>query len=314
MLSRSLASLAISSSTLSALHKAGFETVADLGSLNADQLSEELNLPVFLCEEIISISKVTSTPAFLGQQTWSASFLLNNNPIIRTSCGLKCGHVLELSGPPGSPNENIMLDFVRNTVTSGNDAIFVDTQDMTTPFTLKNELKDIPGSFEAIHYIKCISLPDLMVFFHSLTSFLDQYPKTTLLVLNTLSSPFHSTSLTTASRSSLLDQIKSILAKNCALRRLSVITMVQMATKLLSENGSNASPNNAVKAIMVPQLSDSYLPSGRSYRLMLIPDTPQTGMIRLLSSPSKTVEELRKDLVQQAYELVKGRIQGRGGE
>ena len=36
---------------------------------------------------------------------------------------------------------------------------------------------DIPGSFEAIHYIKCNSLPDLMVFFHSLTSFLDQYPK-----------------------------------------------------------------------------------------------------------------------------------------
>lgn len=39
--------------------------------------------------------------------------------------GLKCGHVLELSGPPGSPREVIMLDFVRNTVTSGNDAIFV---------------------------------------------------------------------------------------------------------------------------------------------------------------------------------------------
>lgn len=39
--------------------------------------------------------------------------------------GLKCGHVLELSGPPGSPREVIMLDFVRNTVTSGNDVIFV---------------------------------------------------------------------------------------------------------------------------------------------------------------------------------------------
>ena len=78
--------------------------------------------------------------------------------------------------------------------------------------------------------------------------------QTTLLVLNTLSSPFYSTSLTTASRSSLLDQIKSILAKNCALRRLSVITIVQMATKLLSKNGSNASPNYAVQAKIVPQL------------------------------------------------------------
>lgn len=323
MFPRPITSLQISPSSLSALQRAGFETVADLGTLSADQLAEELNIPVFLCEEIISASKL---PVLSESQTQTASSLLSNNVTLLSSCapidrilrhkyssigGLRCGHVLELSGPPGSPKESAMLGFVKSTVRSGNDVIFVDAQNMTLPFSLKNEFRDSPESIDAVHYIKCLTLPDLMIFLYNLSSFLDQYPKTTLLVLNTLSFLFHSTPLTNSARSSLLERIKNILSQYCALKQLSVIITVQLATKLLSMDGSSAKSDNAVKAIMVPQLGETYLPSGRSYRLMFVPDSPNTGSIRLLSSPSMSAEDLKKGLVQEPYEVIRGQLQSR---
>ncbi|OCB86286.1 hypothetical protein A7U60_g6598 [Sanghuangporus baumii] len=128
MFSRSLSSLAISPTNLSALRRAGFDSVDDLGSLTAEQLSEELKIPTFLCEEILRASRKP-----LPSLTQPAATLLNSarsvfsvpEPMknLLDRGGLKKGHILELSGPPGSPKEAALLEILRSAVLSEEDVI-----------------------------------------------------------------------------------------------------------------------------------------------------------------------------------------------
>ena len=145
MFARPLSSLSISESSLSALKHAGFENTNDLVSLTAEQLSEgelpaalhpvslfksaELKLPAFLCEEILRASRKT-LPSF----TQPASILLDSTrsviPVpepmksLFDEGGLKKGHILELSGPPGSPKESVLIDVIKAVVPE-EDVIFL---------------------------------------------------------------------------------------------------------------------------------------------------------------------------------------------
>ncbi|KAL5522681.1 hypothetical protein ACEPAG_8699 [Sanghuangporus baumii] len=311
MFSRSLSSLAISESNLSALRRAGFDSADDLGSLTAEQLSEELKIPTFLCEEILRASRKP-----LSSLTQPAATLLNSarsvfsvpepmkNLLDRE--GLKRGHILELSGPPGSPKETALLEILRSAVLSEEDVIFLDTQNMTIPSRIRTILKEVPGSLDRVHYIKCFSLPELMGTIYCISDLLDEHPKTSLLVLNTFSFLFHATPINSTSKASLFEQIKAILAKICASRHLTVVATVQLATKMIGVDGAAANFDTAKKAIMVPQLGDTYLPSSRSHRLIFVPTSPTTGIIRLLSSPSRPATRSQIELVEEPYEMVNG--------
>lgn len=80
-----------------------------------------------------------------------------------------------------------------------------------------------------------------------------------LIVLNSLSFVFHATVLPHAARMSILDQIKTILARLCTDKQLTVVTTVQMATKLLSIDGTRANFDTGKKAVLVPQLGMLFL-------------------------------------------------------
>ncbi|KAI5122241.1 hypothetical protein M0805_007106 [Coniferiporia weirii] len=309
MFSRPVASLSILPSTILALQRAGFQNVADLGTLSANQLSEELNIPAFLCEEILKAASATA-PSL----TRPAASLLNATRSSFPICkpidgvlggdGLKRGCILELSGPPGSPKERAVLDLVRSVAMRGEEIIFMDAQNMALPSVLKQNLKDIASALDLIHYVKCYSLPVLVAFLHNLPALLEQHPKVSLLVLNTLSFLFHTTPLPNASRTSLLERIKTMLSKVCASRHLTVAVTVQLATKMLGAEGSPANFDTAKIAVMVPQLGDGYLPPGRSYRVTFVPDSPTTGAVRLLASPSRPSVKLKANVIQEPYELV----------
>ncbi|KAG9309948.1 hypothetical protein JVU11DRAFT_9980 [Chiua virens] len=73
-----------------------------------------------------------------------------------------------------------------------------------------------------------------------------------------------------------------------------------MATKMLSPDGSAATFDNGAKAIMMPQLGPDYLPSGRSYRLVIVPQSRAAGVVRLLSGPSG---QLPNNIAQENYAL-----------
>lgn len=99
----------------------------------------------------------------------------------------------------------------------------------------------VPSNYKSlIHHININTLPDLVIFIHTLPSYLDAHPNVTLrttpllfskltflqtrlLVLNSISFPFQFPNLNPHNKTSLLDRIKQTLAKACAVRSLTVI-------------------------------------------------------------------------------------------
>ncbi|EJC97744.1 uncharacterized protein FOMMEDRAFT_98200 [Fomitiporia mediterranea MF3/22] len=275
MFSRSLSTLPISESSLSALNRAGFKNVSDLGTLSAEQLSLEITIPAFVCEEILKTARskfeLLTQPATSLLKSIRSSFSLSEPVNALLGGGLSRGHVIEFSGPPGSPKDLAILDLIRSVVKAEENVLFLDAQNMTIPSTLRSALK---GSSQDIEFQILYGLIALQksVFTH---------PQTSLLVLNTLSFLFHTTSIPNSARVSLQEQLKTLLSKVCASKQLMVAVTVQLATKMVGEGGGAANFDTAKKAIMVPQLGDSYLPSSRSHRLIFILNSPRTGCVSL---------------------------------
>jgi len=183
---------------------------------------------------------------------------------------------------------------------------------MTSPATLNKVLRkstsNAPDYKKLVHYLQLHTLPDLMIFLRNLPGYLQTHPEITMLVLNSLSFPFQSpVGLSTSSRNTALDRVKQVLTRACASMRLTVVITSQLATKLLNADGSAANYDTGSKAIMVPQLGNAYLPSGRTYRALIIPQSRTTGTIRLLSSP--THAQGQRPFREEPYQIMGGVMQ-----
>lgn len=101
----------------------------------------ELNIPVLECADILAaVHSRVLKPPILSQ---SASALLSATqrsyaivpPInVLLGGGLKPGHILELSGPPGSPKERMVIATVKSTVQNGDGVAFIGTRDSSVLF------------------------------------------------------------------------------------------------------------------------------------------------------------------------------------
>ena len=96
------------------------------------ELLPDVDLPVSLCTEIIkAVNSSTDLPT-----TQSASVLLSSvgppyllcEPLNEIMGRLTRGSVIELSGPPGSPKELVLLDLVRTVVKGGEEVLFMGKQ------------------------------------------------------------------------------------------------------------------------------------------------------------------------------------------
>ena len=83
-------------------------------------------------------------------QTHAASRLAETASIIPTGCppldrilqgGLPRGYIVEISGPPGSLKEHLAIRVVKSFVERSLSVLFVDSQNATSPATLRKELK-----------------------------------------------------------------------------------------------------------------------------------------------------------------------------
>ncbi|EEB98484.1 hypothetical protein MPER_01996, partial [Moniliophthora perniciosa FA553] len=70
-----------------------------------------------------------------------------------------------------------------------------------------------------------------------------------------------------------------------------VVITSQVATKLFNADGTPGQFETGATGVLVPQLGSTYLPSGRSYKVIIGRATEQTGFLRLLSSPSMTTDD-----------------------
>ncbi|KAG1753525.1 uncharacterized protein EDB91DRAFT_402193 [Suillus paluster] len=279
-------------STQLALRRAGYETLDNLSSTSAEALSKELKIAISESQTIITASQRPAGPPLSQSlaslisrsQTFACSYATVNTAL---GGGLPRGRILEISGPPGSFKETLALDYTRIFVESNEEVIFVDTQNTTSLATIKKTFRTSPAAADyrdLVRYAHLHTLPDLMIFIHNLLS--EIHPKTGLLVLNSISFPFLShPDLQYSKRTALLDKIRQVFLRASSLNNLTIITTSQMSTKLLNADGSPGNFETGAKAVMVPQLGSTYLPSGRSYRLVIVPDSRTTGAVQLLSSP-----------------------------
>ncbi|KAH9003353.1 hypothetical protein EDB86DRAFT_2798963 [Lactarius hatsudake] len=220
----------------------------------------------------------------------SAAELISINKIFLSSCepldrllgnGLPSGHILELSGPPGTAKESLVVKFVSNAVSSNDQVLFIGK---STLFTATHSLY-LPGSrnlpdttLDLVHYLNIFTLPTLLAFLHNLPSGL----QIRLVVLNSIWFPFQtSPTLTQSRRATLLARVKQVLARLCSSLDISVVITSQMATKLLTPDGSPASFDTGSRAVLVPQLGNggTYLPLNRTYRVLIVPETRTTGFL-----------------------------------
>ncbi|KAF8556835.1 hypothetical protein OG21DRAFT_1596243 [Imleria badia] len=293
-------------STQVALRRAGYETVDDLSGVSAETLSKELGINLADSQDLIGATQAPKGPplsqsvASLSRTNLIQCSYLAVNKIL--GGGLARGHILEISGPPGSFKESLALDFVRTFVRSNERVIFVDMQGMISPTAISAMLADVasPYSQELIRYARFHTLPELLIFIHNLLA--ELHPTTGLLVLNSISFPFHShPDLPPSRRTALLGIIRQTLLQACVSHNLTILVTSQMATKMLSADGSAATFDTGARAVMMPQLGPDYLPSGRSSRLVIIPHSRVAGVVRLLSSPSG---QRPGDASQENYALV----------
>lgn len=281
------------SSTQLALRRAGYETLDDLSGTSVEALSKELGIDISDLQSIITVSQRPPGPP-LSQ---SLASLISRSRIFACSYtavntalggGLPRGHILEISGPPGSFKETLALDYARIFVEANEEVIFIDTQNMTSLATIKKAFHNSSAAAnyrDLVRYAHLHTLPDLMIFIHNLLS--EIHSKTGLLILNSISFPFLShPDLQSSKRTALLEKIHQVFLQASALHNLTIITTSQMSTKLLNADGSPGNFETGAKAVMVPQLGSTYLPSGRSYRLVIVPESRTTGVIQLLSSPT----------------------------
>ncbi|KAJ7800390.1 P-loop containing nucleoside triphosphate hydrolase protein [Mycena olivaceomarginata] len=315
---RPLSSLSIPPSTLSALLRAGYETVQDLDTSNAEKLANDLSIPLPSSQAIFSQRRTQTRGAPLTQSASAvASSSAASAPRIATKCspldkllggGLPRRHVLELSGPPGTPKGAITIGIVKSFLKSNPDeeVLIMDTQNMTTASALRRIIPQ-DAARRVSHYV-LHTLPELVVFIQTLPSIAAaSRPKLGLLVLSSLHFPLQaSKKLTIAAKNTVLENLKQMLVQ-IASRGVTVVVTSQMATKLLAADGSPATFDTGARAVMVPQLGPAYLPSAISFRVLICPQARDSGVFRLLSEPSKPKQGV-SSLKEEPYTIPKRRM------
>ncbi|KAF9444623.1 hypothetical protein P691DRAFT_736197 [Macrolepiota fuliginosa MF-IS2] len=302
MSSRPIFSLRLPKDTKDTLAHHGYSTLGELLSATPSSIALALGISVEDAEEIIQQVQRPATQNPSVPLTQSAAAVIKATRKFSTRWppldklldgGLMQGHILEVSGPPGSPKETIAIDIVTSFIEGGESVIFIDSQNMTSPTNLRDRLSGCPASsLRSLHYSSILNATEMMVFLHSINNILDSMPKVALLVLNSFSFPF-STLPNPFAKSGILEQVRQILARILIIRNLTVVVTSQLSNKMLQEDEPHGSPEEKGKVVMVPQLGTSYLPSGRSHRILLALDSPISGIMYLLpsSSPSTTTKE-----------------------
>ncbi|KAI9065239.1 P-loop containing nucleoside triphosphate hydrolase protein [Trametes sanguinea] len=302
---------------LSALAGAGYETVQDiLSNSTPEQLSKDLNIPLPASQAVFSAAAGPSQRSLPMTQS-AAAMMGTTAKHYSTACppldrllggGLKRGFILEINGPPGSGKEQMAATAVKTFVQSDQQVLFVDMQNMVPPATIKRILMNSPTAdpdgMDLVRYLSFHTTAEFVAFVRSLPAYLEANPSTALLVLNSLAFPFQPHAI---KRFAILDKLKQVLARACASMGLTVIITSQLTTKMLEGNGQPGSAPPGSKSVMIPSFRDTDFPPGRTYRVIIVPLTRTTGVIRLLSSPTH-VPSRGQPAREEPYQKIRGTI------
>jgi RAD51-like protein 2 len=148
MSNRPLHSLVLPPSTLSALTRAGYETVRDLAASTPEQLTvgqwfklsciflthvkcQDACIPIHASQAVFSATQTVKGPPLTQS---AATMVQHSSTQYKSGCqlvddllngGLRRGCVLELSGPPGVCKENLALGMARSYIGNDQGILFV---------------------------------------------------------------------------------------------------------------------------------------------------------------------------------------------
>ncbi|TEB23389.1 hypothetical protein FA13DRAFT_1818507 [Coprinellus micaceus] len=278
---RSILFLPLPKSTIASLTAAGFETLKDLSNATADGLAHDLGLSHEVAAQILAVREPSGTMPLALPQTQSAAALSQASRKLQTGCqalddllkgGVQGGHILELSGPPGTPKELVVMNLIGQFVNDQNDVLIADCQNMINRRVLMGLCREGAPS---IRYSKPQSLSHLLLFIEQLPALAG----TTLKVKNLTRSqlnvnfipnngaqPLEQDYFASEAKASAreVDHRQSIdgpfvpaFLSPCASGPhlvIKVIITCQLATKLLNSDGSPGTFDTGAQGIMVPQL------------------------------------------------------------
>ncbi|TYJ54545.1 hypothetical protein B9479_004772 [Cryptococcus floricola] len=206
------------------------------------------------------------------------------------------GMVVEISGPPGGGKSAIALAVALSARESGQketelnghsegkahsgsgQVLIIDTEGaMTTERLYEAARAVVEGDkrlphdvLQGIHILRVSTQHEMLALLHTLDEWLESHPKVNLVIIDTLSFHFRQLSLDIAAkrRAMELQVSKTIISKAAMVHHCAVIVCNQLATKLLNAENKPANFDTGDRAILMPQLSDSWATS-KALRLVV---------------------------------------------
>ncbi|KAL7415726.1 hypothetical protein BDY24DRAFT_439594 [Mrakia frigida] len=250
----------------------------------------------------ISASQLLSRPQTLPIISTLSSSV---DSLLLPSHGVQQGMIVEIAGGPGVGKTSALIGLamdarraaegrkVKGEEGGGGEVLIVDTEGSIDVARLEQAARSVcsgsdptsaitPSSIlQGIHLTRIHTLPQFISFFMTLESFLKTNPKISLVVIDTLSHPIRSPAVPPDGKSKgrIVALIKSTLQKCSALLEVAIVTSVQLATKFVDSEGKPGNFDPDSRAILTPQLGESYMPI-KTKRILLFfgggsPTSPQ---------------------------------------
>lgn len=203
-----------------------------------------------------------------------------------------------------------MLSLVRQCVKDDAGVMFVDCQNMIPPELIKRTLEDAtsPLPTHLISYAKIHDAVDLDIYLRNISQRIVSCsftPKVLVIAsISFLFQPFLASNVPQSSRNAFFDRIRQALIKVSAAHNLSIITTSQLSVRLLNADGTTGNFASAVTSTMSPQIGMNYLPAGKAYRVIIVPQSTSIGKLRLLSSPrGPSLSQDKASRIEEDYRL-----------
>ncbi|GAA5857289.1 hypothetical protein JCM9279_007596 [Rhodotorula babjevae] len=216
--------------------------------------------------------------------------------------GLAHGAVLEVLGPPGIGKTRTLLGFVlaERFREGGGEVLVIDADGALLPSLICETAQlyaqhngyqdsDAQAVLEGVRYRRIDSAWLLIAFFRTLASWLADYPKVNLVIIDSLSAHLRPT-LDSATRILIAETVRAALSSACAGGSVSVILTTHLSLKLFGPDQRPSSWSRDAEALLVPQIAERWIPQDvDAWRMLLYYDERGERLASTLTSPGPTM-------------------------
>jgi len=189
-----------------------------------------------------------------------------------------------------------MLGLVDSALLGGGEVLVYRLQGMVTPEVLVTS-KDVSSS--NIHIVSLHSLPALLLAMNGLSDLLSSLPEVVLIIFDGLGAYFDQ-NIQDSWRSYHMKHLSQMISKICITQNIACAYTSHVSTKMIGDDGSIASYDTGLKAVMMPQFGT--LVSERGSRIVMKRLSFTSVLARLLPTTTSANEGTRAMICQLRWE------------